>query len=234
MPPGAPRAGYPQSARNNQHPLRHQTSSSSSRTSARTQANTRQKLHQAASPQAQRLPNLGQAEVECYVCLDNFSPRDTIACQSTVKKHYICKPCAKEYVTAQIGDQKFAILCGGEKCNAALPKNPLVAILDAKTLQRWEILVTQRTLQLAKIPGLEQCPFCEFQCVLPSVSEAPVFVCRKCGKVSCRMCKKEEHPMRKCEEVAGKDSKGKEKSVVEKARQELEEALSEALIQRCR
>lgn len=129
-------------------------------------------------------------------------------------------------------------MCGGEKCGAVLPKDPLLALLDAQTIKRWDVLVGQSYLRHLNFQGLAKCPFCEFQAVVPSISEAPLFVCQKgqdgCGKVSCRKCKKEEHPMRKCEEVAGKDSKGKEKSVVEKARQELEEALSEALIQKCR
>lgn len=88
------------------------------------------------------------------------------------------------------------------------------------------------------IKGLVQCPFCELQCILPSVREQPLFVCQRgqggCGKVSCRKCKKEEHPFRKCEEVVHRDAKGKELTVAEKARLELEEAMSEALIQRCK
>lgn len=149
----------------------------------------------------------------------------------------MCRECTKAYAEEKINSQHVVLLCGGLDCKAILPKKPLVALLDPKTVQRWDVLVAQKTLELSKLNGLSRCPFCEFQCILPPVRQAPVFVCQRgqggCGKVSCRLCKREEHPLRKCDEVVGQDAKGKRKSVLERARQELEEALSEALIQKC-
>ena len=181
--------------------------------------------------------NPRQREVECYVCLDDVPAENAIPCQSLKAKHHLCKPCAKEYVENELGLQRTVIKCGGLDCRAMLPKKDIAALLDTKLVQRWDILVAQKTVDRLQIQDMTKCPFCEFQCILPPASQQPLFVCQSgqggCGKVSCRLCDKEEHPLRKCEEAITTDSKGKQKSNVEKARQELAEALSEALIQKC-
>jgi len=180
---------------------------------------------------------LRQRAVECYVCFDDVPAVNAIPCQSLKAKHHLCKPCAKEYVESELGQQKTVIRCGGLDCRAMLPKKDIAALLDTKLVQRWDVLVAQKTVERLQIQDMTKCPFCEFQCILPPPNQQPLFACQSgqggCGKVSCRLCDKEEHPLRKCEEAITTDSKGKQKSNAEKARQELAEALSDALIQKC-
>lgn len=54
----------------------------------------------------------------------------------------------------------------------------------------------QKEIEDAGLEGLEECPFCEWKCVIEaSREEEKLFRCGNeeggCGVVSCRMCKKE-------------------------------------------
>lgn len=59
----------------------------------------------------------------------------------------------------------------------------------------YERVKQQKEIEAAGLEGLEECPFCEWKCVLEaSNEEEKLFRCGNevggCGVVSCRICKK--------------------------------------------
>ena len=71
----------------------------------------------------------------------------------------------------------------------------LKRILPVKLYELYERLQQQREIMQAGLEGLEECPFCEWKCVLEmSPEEDKLFRCGNeeggCGVVSCRGCKK--------------------------------------------
>lgn len=77
---------------------------------------------------------------------------------------------------------------------------------------------------------LEQCPHCEFQLLM----EAPLDVDREfrclnsaCEITSCRLCRKKTHVPMTCEEWARNERASNTRRVVE-------EAMTEALLRRCK
>jgi hypothetical protein len=53
----------------------------------------------------------------------------------------------------------------------------------------WERLTQRKEVQAAGLDGWEECPFCEWGCVIENAEEK-LFRCDGCGVVSCRGCKK--------------------------------------------
>ena len=94
-----------------------------------------------------------------------------------------------------------------------------------KALDRIE---QEKALREAAIKSLETCPFCPYASEYPKVEVEREFRCLNpgCEKISCRLCRKEAHMPKSCEEsTTGDDG--------DKARQEIEEAMSKALIRQC-
>jgi TRIAD3 protein (E3 ubiquitin-protein ligase RNF216) len=56
----------------------------------------------------------------------------------------------------------------------------------------WDRLTQRKEVQAAGLDGWEECPFCEWGCVIEDAEEE-FFICENidgCGIVSCRGCKK--------------------------------------------
>lgn len=66
--------------------------------------------------------------------------------------------------------------------------------LPAKMMALWERLQQKRDLEEAHLEGWEECPFCEWGCVMEmDVLEERLLRCGDvdiCGVISCRMCKR--------------------------------------------
>jgi len=70
----------------------------------------------------------------------------------------------------------------------------------------YERVVQQKEVAEAGLEGLEECPWCEWKCVMEAEREQDrLFRCGNeeggCGVVSCRFCWKKDHLPKSCKEV---------------------------------
>lgn len=115
-----------------------------------------------------------------------------IQCPET---HLFCKECILSYASTLLGSHDPNIRCMHESgCIAAIPASELMRFLPAPMMTLWERLKQKQDLEAAGLEGWEECPFCEWGCVMEmSVLEERLFRCRDqnvCGAVSCRRCKR--------------------------------------------
>jgi TRIAD3 protein (E3 ubiquitin-protein ligase RNF216) len=86
-------------------------------------------------------------------------------------------------------------------CAADLSRAGVARAVDVATIRKLEDHQQRAEIVAARLDGLEQCPFCEFRAICDPPAADPMFACRhpRCGRVSCRRCKR-EHPSKSCEE----------------------------------
>lgn len=99
--------------------------------------------------------------------------------------------------------------------------------LGEKTKIALERNEQESNLRLAGIENLASCPFCPFAAEYPPVEIDKEFRCQApdCEKVSCRLCEKESHVPKTCEESVKEEGLS--------IRRQIEEAMSAALIRKC-
>lgn len=99
--------------------------------------------------------------------------------------------------------------------------------LDDKLTAALDRIEYEVVLRLSGIENLEKCPFCPFAAEYPPVEVDREFRCgnEECQAVSCRLCRDHTHIPQSCEEAA------KDRGL--SARQQIEEAMSAALIRKC-
>lgn len=152
-----------------------------------------------------------------------------ITCQSD-ELHAFCYSCINAYVRSQVGMMKHETKCVASTtaCNATFTWPDLCAALEEGLSRKLEHLRQRDDIAAADIEGLSECPFCDFKAICPPVEQDKEFRCANtpaCGKVSCRLCKRETHVPLTCKEAG--------ESKTTDARLRVEEAMSEALIRIC-
>lgn len=167
--------------------------------------------------------SLDNPSVECGVCYERLSTKRTIQCP---KQHSFCSACLERYATLQLGESKSRLTCM-QDCDAFFHPADLRRMLPDNLLTLFERLAQRQELKEAGLENFEECPFCNWGCVMDvTLAESSVFRCYNvgiCEKISCRLCRQEQHFPRPCEE-ADKDKR---------ERHALEEALSRAVIRKC-
>jgi hypothetical protein len=106
--------------------------------------------------------------------------------------HLFCATCVKSYASTQLGSQSADLVCMDTSgCRAPFAEPELRRVLDSKLMDLYERLTARANIDKAGIEGLEECPFCEYRCVIDNEMEK-LFRCKRseCGVVSCRACKK--------------------------------------------
>jgi TRIAD3 protein (E3 ubiquitin-protein ligase RNF216) len=124
-----------------------------------------------------------------FVDVDVFAQAEMAQCSDA---HLFCESCVRSYADAQLGQQSADLVCmDGSGCKAPFSETELRRVLNPKAMTLYDRLTARSNLEKAKIDGLEECPFCEYQCVIENEHEK-LFRCRweECMKVSCRACKK--------------------------------------------
>ncbi|OAG12700.1 uncharacterized protein CC84DRAFT_1171377 [Paraphaeosphaeria sporulosa] len=163
---------------------------------------------------------------ECQCCFDEFPLNRMVGCGGATM-HFLCRECVKNYVESEIGSSRCRPICFADsKCGGNFTRQQLQDCLTDTTFDRLEHMQQMQDLEGAGL-DLDECPFCDFKQICPSVDEDKEFRCLnpKCRKTSCRLCQKETHIPLTCEEV-----KKNEKLTV---RHDVEEAMSAALIRNC-
>lgn len=176
--------------------------------------------------------NFLQAQIQgetadCLCCFDEFAMNRMITCGGDTM-HIFCRDCAKKYVEEEIGKMKCRPVCFADaSCGGTFTRSQLQSFLGEKTFERLEHLQQQEDLRDAGLDFLDECPFCDFKAECLPVEIDKEFRCQnpKCGKTSCRLCHKETHIPKTCDEVKKDDNLS--------VRHKVEEAKSEALIRHC-
>ncbi|KAF5313367.1 hypothetical protein D9611_008594 [Ephemerocybe angulata] len=168
-------------------------------------------------------------DIECQCCFSSHPPSSISRCP---KSHAFCHACVEGYAATRLGEQQYDIPCmysGQDKCPTSFSPSTLEMILSRPLLILYARLRQQKELKEACIDGLEECPFCDYACVMEvTLQEAPTFVCQnveQCGQVSCRICRAKDHSGVLCADLDGDRDVG--------GRLAIEEAMTRALMRAC-
>jgi TRIAD3 protein (E3 ubiquitin-protein ligase RNF216) len=164
---------------------------------------------------------------ECGCCFDEFPLNRMVHCNGMLL-HWFCRDCARQMAETQIGLSKFELSCMSmDVCTAGFSKDQRDVFLDEKTAIALERIEQEAALRMAGIKDLETCPFCPYAAEYPPIEVDKEFRCERaeCEIVSCRLCRKETHIPKTCEEAA--------REAGHSGRRIIEEAMSAALIRNC-
>lgn len=169
---------------------------------------------------------------ECGCCMEDVNAAELVDC---LAGHSFCSLCVCRYASNQISLRKVVVVCMHiSGCKANFLQSDLRLVLPAKLFDLYERLAQREVLKAAKLQGLEECPFCDWACIVEtSKEEDPLFVCNNgdngCGVQSCRRCKNKYRPRREC--CLGENGTD---TIDEHARRlAIEEAMTAALTRRC-
>ncbi|KAI6108854.1 hypothetical protein EV401DRAFT_400618 [Pisolithus croceorrhizus] len=164
-------------------------------------------------------------DTECGCCF-SWSPfihDDLIQCPDG---HLFCKSCMTSYSSSLLGEHNPNIVCMDQSgCKLPFSESELKRLLSSKMLELYERVKQRKEIAAAGLENLEECPFCEYKCVIDNEMEK-LFRCgnARCGAVTCRGCKKLEHIPRSCKEA---------EDWCLYMRHHVEEAMTRALVRNC-
>ncbi|KAJ3490885.1 hypothetical protein NLJ89_g11396 [Agrocybe chaxingu] len=174
-------------------------------------------------------PPLEEGEgIECQCCFSEYRFHKMVQCPEA---HLFCDDCVSQYAATKLGEHDAHIVCmHSSGCAQPFPTSELRRVLTEKLMSLYERVKQQKEIEAAGIEGLEECPFCEWKCVIEaSREEEKLFRCGNedggCGVVSCRECKKPDHLPKSCKEV--------EEDKHLDGRHAIEEAMTRALMRNC-
>lgn len=124
---------------------------------------------------------------------------------------------------------KYEITCfATDECQAKFSQAQQSRFVDEKLQQALDRIEQDTVLRLANLEDLAICPFCPYAAEYPPIEHNREFRCDnpECQIVSCRLCQKESHIPKTCQEAAEEKGAGKARLLVE-------EAMTEALVRRC-
>lgn len=165
---------------------------------------------------------------DCGCCYDEFPRNRMVHCNNESTLHYFCTRCARLHAETQIGSAKYELQCmSTDVCKAGYSHSQRQLFLDANLTTALDRIEAETVLRLAGIENLASCPFCSYAAEYPPIEHERLFYCKleSCAKVSCRMCQKESHIPKTCQEHA--------KDIGLDVRREVEEAMTAALVRLC-
>ncbi|CAA7261257.1 unnamed protein product [Cyclocybe aegerita] len=174
-------------------------------------------------------PPLEEGEgIECQCCFSEYRFDKMVQCPEA---HLFCDDCVSQYAATKLGEHDVNVVCmHSSGCAQPFPTSELRRVLTETLMSLYERIKQQKEIEAAGIEGLEECPFCEWKCVIEaSREEEKLFRCGNedggCGVVSCRECKKPDHLPKSCKEV--------EEDKHLDGRHAIEEAMTRALMRNC-
>lgn len=172
---------------------------------------------------------ISQGLVECQCCFLDVADDRMIRC--TDGGHPFCEACVQNQVGSQLYLLNTDIRCMDTStpgCPSSFPVATLRHHLPAPLLSLYDNIVQRKEIKEANLEGLEECPFCDFACIIETPLEMmPVFHCGNlqiCGAASCRICRTKSHPGRSCRDV---------EMITSCDRKRVEEEMTKALIRTC-
>lgn len=125
----------------------------------------------------------------CHELLLMFQQDQMIQCPEA---HLFCKSCMTSYASNLLGEHNPNIVCMDQSgCKLPFPESELARFLSSKLLELYYRVKQRKEIEAAGLENLEECPFCEYKCVIENEMEK-LFRCENaaCCAISCRMCKK--------------------------------------------
>ncbi|KAJ3908568.1 hypothetical protein F5879DRAFT_316503 [Lentinula edodes] len=163
--------------------------------------------------------------IECGCCFTTYPFDKMIQCPDA---HLFCSDCMSSYAENLLGAHNINIICMDQsECKLLFPVSELRRFLSDKLLELYERVKQRKEIEMAGLEGLEECPFCEYKCVIENPNEK-LFRCgneETCGAITCRQCKKTDHLPKSCKEM--------EEDKVLDGRHLIEEAMTRALMRNC-
>lgn len=162
--------------------------------------------------------------IECGCCFSIYPFEKMIQCPEA---HLFCTDCIISYASTLLGSHDARIACMDQSgCKELFPESELRRVLPPKLIGLYDRVRQLRDIEAAGLENLEECPFCEYKCVIDNPEEK-LFRCENadCMAVTCRECKKADHLPRSCKEV--------EEDKKLDVRHAIEEAMTRALMRNC-
>ncbi|KAK0499446.1 hypothetical protein EDD18DRAFT_852256 [Armillaria luteobubalina] len=163
--------------------------------------------------------------IECGCCFSEYPFNKMVQCPDA---HLFCSDCVTAYASTQLGAHDVNILCMDQSgCKHPFPESELRRLLSPKLMELYERVKQRKEIEAAGLDGLEECPFCEYKCVIENPDEK-LFRCgneETCGAITCRSCKKVDHLPKSCKEM--------EEDQHLDGRHAIEEAMTKALMRNC-
>lgn len=106
--------------------------------------------------------------------------------------HLFCKSCMTSYASNLLGEHNPNLVCMDQSgCKLPFPESELGRFLSSKLLELYYRVKQRKEIEAAGLENLEECPFCEYKCVIDNEMEK-LFRCEnaECNAITCRMCKK--------------------------------------------
>jgi len=107
--------------------------------------------------------------------------------------HLFCSSCVTTYAEGLLGSHNTNIVCMDQSgCKQLFPISELRRLLPEKLMELYERVKQRKEIEMAGLENLEECPFCEYKCVIENPDEK-LFRCgneETCGAITCRQCKK--------------------------------------------
>ncbi|KAJ7741519.1 hypothetical protein DFH07DRAFT_837532 [Mycena maculata] len=166
----------------------------------------------------------GEDGIECGCCFSNYPFDKMVQCPDA---HLFCSSCMTTYAETLLGSHDHKIVCIDQSgCKLPFPDTELLRFLTPKLMSLYERVKQTKEVEAAGIEGLEECPFCEYKCVIENEQEK-LFTCRneECAAISCRQCKQLDHLPKSCKEM--EEDKNLD------GRHTIEEAMTRALMRNC-
>jgi TRIAD3 protein (E3 ubiquitin-protein ligase RNF216) len=141
--------------------------------------------------------------VECSCCYDGYDIDDMVACSQ--EGHLFCIDCLKRFAESQIfgvgnlgidprtKKPAHELKCFHGECSSGFDRLSLRKALPEATLQKYDEMQFNISLQAAGLANLVKCPKCEFQVELPYDQKFLVCPVESCKYASCRECGEPSH-----------------------------------------
>ncbi|KAJ3781897.1 hypothetical protein GGU11DRAFT_221731 [Lentinula aff. detonsa] len=163
--------------------------------------------------------------IECGCCFTTYPFDKMTQCPDA---HLFCSECMSSYTENLLGAHNVNINCMDQSgCKLPFPESELRRFLSDKLWELYQRVKQRKEIEMAGLEGLEECPFCEYKCVIENPDEK-LFRCgneETCGAITCRQCKKMDHLPKSCKEL--------EEDKVLDGRHVIEEAMTRALMRNC-
>ncbi|KAG9309994.1 hypothetical protein JVU11DRAFT_10028 [Chiua virens] len=164
------------------------------------------------------------AGIECGCCFSEYPFDRMVQCPEA---HLFCNSCMTSYASSLLGEHNPNIICMDQSgCKLPFPESELCRFLSSKLLELYYRVKQRKEIEAAGLENLEECPFCEYRCVIENEMEK-LFRCEntECNAITCRMCKKPDHLPKTCKE-ADEDKHLDAQHIIE-------EAMTQALMRNC-
>jgi E3 ubiquitin-protein ligase RNF216 len=102
-----------------------------------------------------------------------------------------------QYASTELGAHNANLICMDQSgCKLPFAPSELKRFLSDKLLELYDRITARKNVEAAGLEGLEECPNCDFKCVIENPEEK-LFYCQneECMAITCRNCKKPVKPI---------------------------------------